>query len=312
MPLCNENTRLLVILGPTATGKSALAIKIAGRLPAEIISGDSMTVYRGLDIGTAKPTVAERQAVRHHLIDIREPNEKYSVAEFQQEAQELVAAIQKRGRLPIIVGGTGLYLQALLESYQFGANSLDEDYRFALGKMAECEGTEALWQKLAVCAPEVAAVIDRHNTHRLIRALEMVAIGENPRKNPTRPAGGIFPGTTVIGLNMAREELYRRIEKRVDSMIAQGWVTEVQNLLIAGVKHNSGAMQAIGYKELSAYLHGEMTLPEAAEKIKIATRHFAKRQLTWFRRMPYIEWLDAGEEPDKLCDMVCDKIWNKN
>lgn len=282
--------RLLVLLGPTAVGKTVLSIELAKQLDAEILSGDSMLVYRGFDIGTAKPTLAERQGVPHHLIDVREPSERYSVQDFQQEADECIQAIARRGRLPFLVGGTGLYVQALVEGYQFNETTGDPAYRAELQRMVETQGPEALYASLQTMDPQAAQTIDPKNVRRVIRALE-VAHGKESisREKAAEPPYTAF----VVGLARPRAELYDRINRRVEMMMDDGLVEEVRGLLAAGVSADAQPMQGIGYKETVKYLSGTCTRAEAIDAIQKATRHFAKRQLTWYRRMPYIHWYDA-------------------
>lgn len=285
--------RLLVLLGPTAVGKTALSIELAKRLDAEILSGDSMLVYRGFDIGTAKPTMEERQGIVHHLIDVREPQERYSVQDFQAEASRLIEEITARGKLPFLVGGTGLYVQSLVEGYRFNAASGDPAYRKALERIGEEQGTVAVYAMLQRLDPAAAISIHPNNFRRVVRALEVAHSGKETisREKEQEPPYCAY----VIGLERPREELYARINERVDLMMEQGLEEEVRHLLEHGVTRDMQAMQGIGYKELAAYLAGETTREEAVEAVKLATRHFAKRQGTWYRRMKYIHWYDARE-----------------
>jgi len=295
-----DNRRLLVILGPTATGKSQLAIELARRIPAEIISGDSMLVYRGFNIGTAKPPADELREVPHHLLDILEPTAKYSAADFQRDANALIKEVNERGKIPVLVGGTGLYIQSLLEGYKFNAARPNEAYRRELNRLVADFGADALYERLSEIDPTAAAKVDRRNPRRLIRALETAAAGESGGTG----GGKLIFDAQVIGLNTRREVLYQRIETRVDQMIAAGLVDEVKKLLADGVPPTAQAMQGIGYKEFYPYLQGRVTLAEATAQIKQNTRRFAKRQMTWFRRMPYIEWLDCAAPTSELADKV--------
>ena len=301
MPLCKKNS-VLVIVGPTATGKSALALTVAERVAAEIISGDSMLVYRGFDIGTAKPTAAERQSVPHHLIDCKEPTEKYSAAEFQADATRLIVEINARGHLPIVVGGTGLYIKALAEGYDFLPATPHNGFRAEMEQVLKTEGVAGLYKRLSEANPAAAEKIDRQNPRRLVRALEAAYFGETAEKKKR----GLPPDfqLTVAGMNLPRPLLYERINKRVDKMLAAGLIDEIKKLLAGGVPRDAPAMQGIGYKELLTYLDGQTDLNTATEELKAATRHFAKRQLTWYKKMPYIVWLDAEKSLDELADCV--------
>lgn len=283
--------RLIAIVGPTAAGKTKLAIDLALRLDSEIISGDSMQVYRGLDIGTAKPDAAERRGVPHHLIDILDPREEFSVADFQARAAALVAALNDGGRIPILAGGTGLYVRALLEGYRFNAAPGDETVRRRYAALAERHGSAYLHSLLQTADPEAAARLHPHDTRRIVRALESRELsGETVSQ--AKEAHEVYD-SLVIGLTMAREKLYERINQRVDAMVAAGLVAEVDGLLTAGIPPDAKSLQAIGYKELVAHLRGRTDLETAVAGIKQATRNFAKRQYTWFKRMPYIEWVDV-------------------
>ena len=278
--------RLIVIAGPTAVGKSALALRLAQQLDGEIISGDSMCVYRGLDIGTAKPSASEQKLVPHHLIDIRQPTEPFSVVDFQQLAAVAIDEVNRRGKLPILVGGTGLYIQALLEGYQFNPTSIttlrDDD-----------ESTAALYDRLNERDPSTAGRIHPNDRKRILRALEVITT-ENQPLSRDKAAQLQFNGL-VFGLTMERQALYQRIDQRVDQMVEQGLLAEVDALLTKGLTANATALQAIGYKEFIAAIQNNLSLETAIEQVKLASRRYAKRQLTWFRRMSYLEWIEIGE-----------------
>ena len=278
--------RLIVIAGPTAVGKSALALRLAQQLDGEIISGDSMCVYRGLDIGTAKPSVSEQKLVPHHLIDIRRPTEPFSVVDFQQLAAAAIDEVNRRGKLPILVGGTGLYIQALLEGYQFNPTPIttlrDDD-----------ESTAALYDRLNERDPSTAGRIHPNDRKRILRALEVITT-ENQPLSRDKAAQLQFNGL-VCGLTMERQALYQRIDQRVDQMVEQGLLAEVDALLTKGLTANATALQAIGYKEFIAAIQNNLSLETAIEQVKLASRRYAKRQLTWFRRMSYLEWIEIGE-----------------
>ena len=278
--------RLIVIAGPTAVGKSALALRLAQQLDGEIISGDSMCVYRGLDIGTAKPSASEQKLVPHHLIDIRQPTEPFSVVDFQQLAAAAIDEVNRRDKLPILVGGTGLYIQALLEGYQFNPTPIaplrDDD-----------ESTAALYDRLNERDPSTAGRIHPNDRKRILRALEVITT-ENQPLSRDKAAQLQFNGL-VFGLTMERQALYQRIDQRVDQMVEQGLLAEVDALLSKGLAANATALQAIGYKEFIAALQNNLPLETAIEQVKLASRRYAKRQLTWFRRMSYLEWIEIGE-----------------
>ncbi|HMM21658.1 MAG TPA: tRNA (adenosine(37)-N6)-dimethylallyltransferase MiaA [Selenomonadales bacterium] len=289
--------RLIAVIGPTAVGKTRVSIDLAEKLGTEIISGDSMLVYRRMDIGTAKPNAAERRGIRHHLIDILEPDEDFSVVDFQTQAAQLVAAINAAGRIPVLAGGTGLYVKALLEGYTFNAVESDAEVRSRLAALADRHGSAYLYGLLQQASPEAAAGLHPNDLRRIIRALEIHQLSGEPVSR-RRKTDGLSYDALVIGLTMPREMLYRRINQRVDAMVERGLVEEVARLLDAGVPPDAQAMQGIGYKEIALYLRGETDLPETVDRLKQATRNFAKRQLTWYRKMNYIQWVPVDEFPD--------------
>lgn len=288
--------KLLVLVGPTAVGKTALSLKLANMYNAEIISGDSMQVYRGMDIGTAKATPEERALVPHHLIDIRDPDEPYSVSDFQEECGQAIRDISSRGKLPFIVGGTGLYIQSVVYGYRFSEAGQDEDFRREMRLYAEEYGVEALHEKLRAIDPESAERLHKNDVRRVIRALEIhhltgrtvsQVLKEQPSESPYR--------VCLIGLTMRRDVLYERINARVDQMIEQGLIEEVRGLLERGYGPGLISMQGLGYKEIIGYLLGEYNRQHAIELLKQNTRRFAKRQLSWFRHMKGISWVDMTE-----------------
>jgi tRNA dimethylallyltransferase len=255
-----------------------------------------MLVYQGFDIGTAKPDLEERSRVKHHLIDILAPDADFSAASFQKIAGALITDLNKSGIIPILAGGTGLYVRSLLEGYQFNQTAGDANLRRELEELAQKEGKEKLHALLAAKVPETAARLHPNDTRRIIRALEVYYHSGEKISEEKSAYGKLLYNAAVFGLTMDRALLYERINQRVDLMLEQGLVAEVAGLLEKGVKKNSTAMQGIGYKEIAAYLAGEYSLTAASEKIKQATRHFAKRQLTWYRRMPYVEWFEVAKE----------------
>lgn len=289
--------RLVAVIGPTAVGKTRLSIDLAERLGTEVISGDSMLVYRRMDIGTAKPDAVERRGIPHHLIDILEPDEEFSVVDFQAQAGRLISTINLAGRIPVLAGGTGLYVKALLEGYTFNAVEGNDAIRNRLAALADQHGSAYLHARLQEASPETAAKLHPNDLRRIIRALEIYELsGETVSRQ--RKTDGLLYDALVIGLTMSREKLYQRINQRVDIMMEMGLVDEVSRLLKEGVPPDSQAMQGIGYKEIAAYLKGESSLPEAIDRLKQATRNFAKRQMTWYRRMNYVEWVNVDEFPD--------------
>ena len=285
--------KILVVLGPTATGKSALALHLAQKLGGEIISGDSMLVYKGFDIGTAKPSGDELKLVNHHLIDILDANEKYSAAAFQKAASDIIEKLSDENILPIIAGGTGLYIKALLEGYKFPDTFEQPDIRRELEERYDRDGSEALYSILVQKAPDIAKDIHPNNKKRLVRALELLQSGDMvSRQKQTE----LIYDAKVIGLMAERPVLYDRINQRVDMMFEKGLVTEVEKLLAEDVNAMSPPMQAIGYKEVVNYLNGEYGLEECKRLVKQNTRHFAKRQITWYKKMSYIDWYDVSGE----------------
>ena len=302
--------KVLVILGPTATGKSHCAIEIAKKFNGEIISGDSMLVYREMNIGTAKPSAEELAAVPHHLVDILPPEASFSVVDFKEQAQRLITEINARGHLPIIAGGTGLYIKALLENYAFNSVSENSELREQLTREAELQGAEALHARLAALDAAAAERIHPNNVRRVVRALEAALSGEQVNQYG---ASEIPYDALVVGLEMERSALYARINKRVDVMLAQGLEQEVRSLLERGISPDCQSMQSIGYRQMVWYLNGSMPYDEAVEKLKQATRNFAKRQITWYKKMPYIKWLTLDAEPNyanvvgRICEMLVEK-----
>ncbi len=301
---------VIIVLGPTATGKSALGVCLAERLNGEIISGDSMLVYRGMNIGTAKPEQAVLNSVPHYLIDILDPKEAYNVADFQQQADRAIRQVQAKGKMPILVGGTGLYLQALLENYELASKGGDESLRAQLALKAEREGKESLWRELAALDPLAADRLHANDVQRVIRAIEVARTGGADTTQRRAEQKDLKYKAWVIGLTMDRGHLYTRINQRVDAMAAQGLADEVAGLLAQGVSSAAQSMKGIGYKEIVQYLAGEIDYGTAIEKVKQATRHFAKRQFTWYRRMAYIEWFDVEAYPnmETLADVLCAKL----
>ena len=307
-----QKIKILAIVGPTASGKTAVSIALAKRLGGEIVSCDSMQVYRRMDIGTAKPTAEEMCGVPHHLLDAVEPDAPFSCAEYVTKAGEAVKEITARGKLPILCGGTGLYLDRFLCG-EMEETHADESLRASLFAFAEKEGVDALHARLRAVDPESADAIHKNNVKRVVRALEIYEQTGIPKSEfDRRSQAGESPyDAVVIGLSYPRREvLYERINRRVDIMLAEGLLEETRQLMEEGVfEVNLTAAQAIGYKELLGYLRGEETLAEATENLKTATRRYAKRQLTWFSAKSYVHWVEM-EKNGKLCtlDEVCEEI----
>ena len=286
--------RVLVVCGPTATGKTALSIALAELLDGEIVSADSMQVYRGMDIGTAKASPAERTRVRHHMLDVAEPSENYSVARYVEEAARCCDDILSRGKLPIVTGGTGLYIDSLLAGRAFGGEADGGEARAALDADYERLGGEAMLARLSAVDPARAEKLHPADRRRIVRALEVyettgLTITEHDER--TRQAPPRYEALRYVLSYADREALYARIDRRVDEMAAQGLFEEVEGLLAGGLSPESTAMQAIGYKEAALALRGEVSRAEALALIRQASRRYAKRQLTWFRRAPDAHWL---------------------
>ena len=307
MPLTKESTpiRAIAVVGPTASGKTALAIELARRLHSEIISCESMQIYRFMDIGTAKATEEEQRAVPHHMIDILPPNAPYSAADYGEEAYRVASALSMRGITPIFCGGTGLYLNAACRAVHESAPMADPSIRARLSALGESEqGRETLWQTLLENDPEEAAKTHKNNLRRVIRALEIYELTGKPKSFFDRQSQTTPPRIALLPILLDfrdRQLLYRRIDERVDAMMANGLADEVRTLLSAGLlSPDTTAGQAIGYKELCAWLEGRMTKEEAVGDLKTATRRYAKRQLTWFRAMDGILSLTPDLEDGSL------------
>lgn len=307
--------KIIAIIGPTAVGKTALSFKLAERFQTELVSADAYQVYKGMDIGTAKATKDELATYRHHLIDIIEPNEDFSAAAFQEAARTTIEDLHERGKIPILVGGTGLYVQSLLEGYEFKAKRHSKEERQAassrIAALSEEELKAYITEKTGYEPPDWHELLS--NSHRLVRLVGAIEKGEGAAAVMPQKAGGPLYHAFVIGLSLSRQVLYERIEKRIDAMIEAGWIDEVQQLLQDGVLPEAQAMKAIGYKELVLYLDGQLSLEAASELIKKRTRHFAKRQMTWFKRMPYIRWYEKDDfvMEDELASAVIQDIENE-
>ena len=288
--------KVIAIVGPTAVGKTSLSIDLAKRFNGEIISGDSMQVYRGLDIGTAKVTTEEMAGIPHHLIDVRGVDESYSAADFQKSAREAIQEISQRGKIPIIVGGTGLYIQSLLWDYKLGSEGEPEDdsIREKYEVFAEENGNPALWEKLQLSDPLAAEKIHYNNRKKVIRALEVFELTGHSILEPKEQPKELYD-SFLIGLNTDRSVLYQRINQRVDLMVEQGLLEEARNL---AKNPTVQAAQGIGYKEFFPYFSGDSSLEAAIEEVKLHSRRYAKRQLTWFRNRMSVHWYDLIQQPE--------------
>lgn len=307
---------LIVLTGPTAVGKTKLSISLAKAVNGEIISADSMQVYRHMDIGSAKIMPEEMDGVPHHLIDVLEPGDNFNVVVFQKMADACIQDILSRGRIPILTGGTGFYIQSVLYQIDFTENEENTQYREYLEKLAEEKGSLYLYRMLAEVDEKSAQDIHANNRKRVIRALEYYHLtGQKiSEHNETERRKESAYDSCYFVLNDDRSLLYERIDKRVDEMLAKGLITEVEKLRSMGCHKHMVAMQGLGYKEILAYLEGEISLEEAVYLIKRDTRHFAKRQLTWFRREKEVIWVNKPEfhyDDNKILDYMVNKIRQK-
>ena len=305
----NEKHKVIVICGPTASGKTALSIELAKKINGEIVSADSMQIYKDMDIGTAKPTRQEMGEIKHYLLDFVSPEDRYSVAQYKQDAKKAIKEIINKGKTPIIVGGTGLYVDSLIYEIEYNDIKLDEEYRKKLEKIAEEQGLEELYKKAVEIDPEAMKKISQNDKKRIMRVLEIYrSTGKTKteqekesRKNPVEYDYRVF------AINWDREILYQRINKRVDIMVDQGLIEEVKEILNKYDKFPT-AMQGLGYKEVVDYLNGIYTKEEMIEKIKLETRRYAKRQLTWFRKNKQTIWLDGTNDIQNNINIILEGI----
>lgn len=299
-------TQVLFILGPTAVGKTAVSVEIAKLFDGEIISCDSVQIFRGLDIGSAKVMEEEKQGIPHHLIDIKEPTETFTSFQFVEEMKKKITEITSRGKLPIVVGGTSLYVKSLILNYNFGGVGVDEEFRDKLNKLLEEKGLESLYERLSSEDKTLAENIDRHNPQRVIRALE-ISHFKGEKKTSESEIDAL-----VFALTLDRKTLYERINKRVDIMLKNGLIEEVKSLKDAGVTRDCQSMKAIGYKEVYAYLDGEISYDEMVELIKKHSRNYAKRQLTFLRGMDNVNYIDVENLNDAIKEISKKvKTWKK-
>lgn len=313
---------IVVVAGPTAVGKTEYALRLAELLDGEIVSADSMQLYRFLDIGSAKPTPEERKRVKHYLVDEIDPREPFSAALYQKRAREAVETIFAKRKLPLISGGTGLYVNSLIYEMDFSGSAGNEELREELYQMAETKGREAVHRRLAEKDPRAAARIHPNNLKKVIRALEVAEEqGHGAQSMDGTQMGGGIPdfsnasvpvkeyGCILIGLSRDREELYDRINRRVDELLSRGLACEVKKLLEMGLTEENISMKGIGYKEMIGYFAGEYDLTEAVRLIKRNTRHYAKRQMTWFRRYDQMKWFAlSGADPEERLQTMASYI----
>ena len=288
-----DKPKVMVICGPTASGKTALSIELAKKINGEIISSDSMQIYKDMDIGTAKPSKEEMQGIQHYLLDFVEPSQRYSVAEFKKDAEKAIEEILQKGKTPIIVGGTGLYVDSLIYGIEYQTIEFDEQYRKQLEERVEKEGLETLYNEAKKIDPQAIEKISANDKKRILRILEIYkATGKNKTEQELESRkNGVKYDYKVFAINMDREKLYERINKRVDIMIENGLIEEVEKLL-EKYKEFPTAMQGLGYKEVVEYLQGKVSKEEMIENIKRETRRYAKRQLTWFRKNKQTIWIE--------------------
>ncbi len=298
--------KVVCIMGPTAVGKTKLSIELAKKYNGEIISGDSMQVYKGMDIGTAKIKKEEMQGIPHHLLDVKEPFEAFNVAQFQELVTTCIEEIISRGKLPIMVGGTGLYIEAVLQRYAFSESVSDEEYRKKLEAMAEEQGVEAVHRLLTTVDAESAENIHPNNVRRVIRALEIYqCTGEKMSDQLKKQNKEYVYDAALVGLTMEREHLYNRINLRVDQMFEEGLLAEVKQLYDAGLR-DVQSIQAIGYKEIYEYFDGKVSLEQAKENLKQNSRRYAKRQFTWFRNKMDVTWFEMDQDTfEKKFEQIC-------
>ncbi|MDT3498338.1 tRNA (adenosine(37)-N6)-dimethylallyltransferase MiaA [Bacillus toyonensis] len=309
-----QREKVAVIIGPTAVGKTKLSIDLAKALNGEIISGDSMQIYRTMDIGTAKVTKEEMDGIPHYMVDIKDPEDSFSVAEFQERVRKHIREITERGKLPIIVGGTGLYIQSVLFDYQFTDGAGDAIYREQMEKLAQEHGVEYVHEKLQEVDSESAERIHANNVRRVIRALEIFhTTGEKMSDQLEKQENELLYDVSLIGLTMDREMLYDRINLRVDLMIEQGLLEEVKGLYNRGIRECQ-SIQAIGYKEIYDYFENRVSLAESVSQLKTNSRRYAKRQLTWFRNKMDVTWFDVtdGEKTSEILRYIEGKLQLKS
>lgn len=307
-----EKPKVIVIVGPTASGKTSLAISLAKQINGEIVSCDSMQIYKGMDIGTAKPTIDEQKEVKHYLIDVISPEERFSVSEYQRMAESAIEEILNKGKVPIVVGGTGLYVNSLIYGIKLLDIKFDEKYREELEQRVEKEGLEKLYEEAVKIDEKAMKTISKNDKKRILRVLEIFhQTGMNKtRQDELSRAEEVKYDYKVFGINLEREILYARINERVDLMFKQGLLEEVETIYRKNNKYPT-AMQAIGYKEVVEYLENNISKEEMIDKIKMETRRYAKRQLTWFRKNKEIIWLDGLEDKQNNIKIILEEYGGK-
>ena len=309
-----QKDKVIVICGPTASGKTALSIELAKKVNGEIISCDSMQIYKDMNIGTAKPTIEEMQGIKHYLLDFVSPNERYSVADYKKDAKKAIKEILSKGKVPIIVGGTGLYLDSLIYEIEYQNIEFDENYRKELEQEVEEKGLEELYEQAKKIDPVAIEKISKNDKKRILRILEIYhATGKNKTEQEIESRKNeVEYDYKVYAISWDREELYARINKRVDLMIEQGLIDEVKNIL-QKYEQFPTAMQGLGYKEVVDYLKGNCTKQEMIEKIKMETRRYAKRQMTWFRKNKQTIWIQGNNSIQNNINIILEGInWEKN
>ena len=299
-----DKPKVIVICGPTASGKTSLSISLAKKINGEIVSCDSMQIYKEMDIGSAKPTVEEMQEIKHYLVDFVSPEKRYSVSEYKEDASKAIEEIINKGKTPIIVGGTGLYLNSLIYNIQYNEMEVDLNYRRELEKEAEEYGLEVLYNRAKEIDPEAMEKVSANDKKRITRVLEIYnATGRNKTELEKKSRKEVPYNYLIFGINMERSILYDRINKRVDIMLEQGLIEEVKNL-INKYSNMPTAMQGLGYKAVKEFLDGNISKEEMIEKIKMETRRYAKRQITWFKRIENIIWLDGLNKTEENVNSI--------
>lgn len=299
-----DKPKVIVICGPTASGKTSLSISLAKKINGEIVSCDSMQIYKEMDICSAKPTVEEMQEIKHYLVDFVSPEKRYSVSEYKEDASKAIEEIINKGKTPIIVGGTGLYLNSLIYNIQYNEMEVDLNYRRELEKEAEEYGLEVLYNRAKEIDPEAMEKVSANDKKRITRVLEIYnATGRNKTELEKKSRKEVPYNYLIFGINMERSILYDRINKRVDIMLEQGLIEEVKNL-INKYSNMPTAMQGLGYKEVKEFLDGNISKEEMIEKIKMETRRYAKRQITWFKRIENIIWLDGLNKTEENVNSI--------
>lgn len=307
----NNKTKIIILCGATASGKSSASIEIAEKLDGEIISADSMQIYRGLDIGTAKITEKEKRGINHFMIDVVDPSDSYSVSEYTAEAIKCIDSIIDRGKVPIICGGTGLYIDGILYEYAYGQCGSDDALRESLSKKYDIDDGEQLYSEMLQLDKADTIKYHKNNKHRLIRAWEIYLLSGKTKSQLSQDKKARYDAEIIV-INRDRNELYKRIDARVDQMFECGILNEIEKIRDSGVDFNCQSMQAIGYKEFKPYFDGEISLDDVKNLIKLNTRHYAKRQITWFKQYKNAHWLEPSEAVNYAVENFCKNICENN